>query len=154
MRKPGWFTIRAAVVLGILLGVAGSAGASGKHQGSFWYAFDNISEISEDARIIVWVTLPPEWPGQVVKVDNIVPEPVAILDDPVSGNRILEWVVEPAVRPVDPELPSVHQFFHFDIEVEEKSVQFDIDPAKLEPFAPSPAGLHLLCRGFDALDFQ
>jgi hypothetical protein len=134
MRKPGWITICVVAVLGLLFGVIGSAGAAEKHQGSFWYAFDNISEISEDARIIVWVTLPPEWPGQTVKVDNIVPEPVAILDDPVSGNRIIEWLVEPATRTPDPESPPVHQFFHFDLEVEEKPVQFDLDPSKIEPY--------------------
>ena len=121
MRKPGWTTIGTIFVLGLIFGVIGSAGAADKHQGSFWYAFDNISEISDDARIILWVTLPPEWPGQVVKVDNIVPEPVAILDDPVSGNRIIEWLVEPAARHPDAESPAVHQFFHFDIEVVEKS---------------------------------
>ena len=137
MRKPGWITICATAVLGLLFGVMASAGAAEKHQGSFWYAFDNITEISENARIIVWVTLPPEWPGQVVKVDNIVPEPVAILEDPVSGNRIIEWLVEPAARTPDPESPAVHQFFHFDIEVEEKPVSFDIDPAHLEPFDKS-----------------
>ncbi len=137
MRKPGRITIWATAVLGLLLGMIGSAGAAEKHQGSFWYAFDNITEISENARIIVWVTLPPEWPGQVVKVDNIVPEPVAILEDPVSGNRIIEWLVEPAARTPDPESPAVHQFFHFDIEVEEKPVSFDIDPAHLEPFDKS-----------------
>jgi hypothetical protein len=73
MRKFGRVSFFTVVALVFLLGLIDSAGAVEKHQGSFWYAFDNISEISEDARIIVWVTLPPEWPGQVVKVDNIVP---------------------------------------------------------------------------------
>ena len=88
MRKFGRVFIPAAVGLVFLIGLIGSAGAAEKHQGSFWYAFDNIHEISEDARIIVWVIIPPEWPGQAVTVDNIVPEPVAILDDPVSRFKI------------------------------------------------------------------
>ena len=36
MRKPGWITICATAVLGLLLGVTGSAEASEKHLGSFW----------------------------------------------------------------------------------------------------------------------
>ena len=137
MKKGGWITICGAGLFGILTGMAGPADAGEKHFGSYWYAVDNINEIAGDARIVIWVTLPPEWPGQVVKISNISPEPEAILDDPVSGNRIVEWLVEPAARQVDPESPSVHRLFHFDFEVEEKSVRFDIDPAGIQPYDKS-----------------
>ncbi|MEN8006294.1 MAG: transglutaminase domain-containing protein [Candidatus Krumholzibacteriota bacterium] len=137
MKKWGWTAICGAAFFGIILGMVRPADAGEKQSGSFWYAVDNINEVAEDARILVWVTLPPAWPGQEVEVTDISPAPAAILEDPVSGNRIIEWLAEPAPRFNDQESPPAHQFFHFDLEVEEKPVRFDIDPSRLETYDKS-----------------
>jgi hypothetical protein len=137
MRNSWGITLFAAAVLSVVLGTAGFSVAAEKQQGSFWYAVDNISDVEEDARILVWVTLPPEWHGQSVQASNITPEPVAILEDPVSGNRIIEWMVEPPARQADPGTSPTYHFFHYDFELEQKPLHFEIDPAAIEPFDKS-----------------
>ena len=79
-----------AMILGMALPAAGSV-----LEGSYWYTVDHITRVEKDGRILLWVTLPPDRPEQSVKITKIVPEPVAILEDEVTGNRIIEWVVKP-----------------------------------------------------------
>lgn len=98
---------------------AGAAQADEHGNGRFWYVIDNITSIEEDARILVWVTLPPEWHGQKVSVSDITPEPVVILEDRDTGNRIIEWLVEPEAWDQDPAGDPAQLYFHYDIELEE-----------------------------------
>lgn len=135
MRIKWWGVLVTAAFL--FLGTAGDSRAVDTIPGSFWYAVDNISEVDKDARILVWVTLPPDWHGQTVQVSNITPEPVAVLEDPVSGNRIIEWMVEPPEHVVDPESIPTHQFFHYDLELEQKPLHFEIDPTAIGPYDKS-----------------
>ncbi|MDX2475089.1 MAG: transglutaminase domain-containing protein [Candidatus Krumholzibacteria bacterium] len=112
------------VVLALFLGTAANAeAAETSRQGSFWYIIDNISEVGEDAEAVIWVTLPPTWHGQEITLGDIVPEPVAILDDPASGNRIIEWRVQPEAVASDPLREVSQLFFHYDFEVRELAVR-------------------------------
>lgn len=97
--------------------------AEGQHRGSFWYVVDNITEVSEGADALIWVTLPPTWHGQEVSVSDITPEPVAILEDPTSGNRIIEWRLQPEPQKNTPVDEPSQLFFHYSFEVSELSVR-------------------------------
>jgi hypothetical protein len=125
-----WFLVT-AVALGMLMGMGAAVAGMAKQQGTYWYAVDNIRDAAEGARIVVWVTLPPVWQGQSVTVKNIYPKPAAVLEDPVSGNRVIEWVTAPPPRSDDPLIMPGHEFFHYEFELEEKPVRFQVDPAAL-----------------------
>ncbi len=108
----------------LLLSSASAAGATEKvTKGSFWYIIDNITEVSDGAEAVIWVTLPPVWHGQEVTIGEIIPEPVAILEDPGTGNRIIEWRVQPEPRLIDPTGEPWQQFFHYDFEIREIPVR-------------------------------
>ena len=112
-----------------LLVIAGGAPA-GTVPGSYWYVVDHITDVDEGNRVVVWAALPPAWHGQEVTVGDIVPEPVAILEDPVTGNRVVEWVV----RFDHDSPPPLHTFFHFDFDFTEKPVHVDVDPRQVKPY--------------------
>jgi hypothetical protein len=137
MGKKGWVILGAAILLGLAPVLWCEEAVAELQEGSYWYAVDNITEVQKGARIIVWVVLPAEWHGQVTKVSSITPTPVAVLEDNATGNRIIEWMVEPEPRLADPETPPVHQFFHYDIELEEKPLHFEVDPAAVGPYDKS-----------------
>jgi len=107
-----------------------SSGAVAEEQsGSFWYAMDNLTSAEKDAQAIVWVTIPQQWHGQEVEITSIVPEPAAILEDKVTGNKVIEWVY----RPGKDDLP-MNRFFHYDFTWKQKTIAFDVDPAKVEAY--------------------
>lgn len=122
-----------SAVLGCLVAAlaCGTAGAEPK-QGSYWYAVDHIAGIEEGARVVVWATLPPAWHGQDVEVGEIVPAPVAVLEDPRTGNRVVEWLVE-----LDPEQPRLNTFFHYDFEFTEHPIRREIAPADVGAYDTS-----------------
>ncbi len=65
-----------------------------EQEGSFYYALDNLTSAEEDAQAVIWVVLPQQWHGQEVEVTSIVPEPVAILEDKATGNKVIEPILE------------------------------------------------------------
>ena len=89
-----------------------SGALAGDQNGSFWYTLDHLTSAKEGAQAVVWVTLPPVWHGQEIEVSSIIPEPVAVLEDKKTGNRVIEWVY----RPSDEKLP-MNYFFHFDFKL-------------------------------------
>lgn len=117
------------LMCGLVLLLAAGVAEADTMQGSYWYAVDHVTTADEDARILVWATLPPAWHGQEVKVGAIVPEPVAVLEDPRTGNRVVEWLVEP-----EPGRPALNAFFHYEFEFEEKPIRLEIDPVTVEPY--------------------
>jgi len=133
MWKRDGSRVRAALVLTIVLW---SLPAAATVSGSFWYAVDNIKSVTADAQVLVWAAVPPQWHGQTVTVTNITPAPVAILDDEATGNRIIEWLVTPAPWEALPEIEPAQIFFHYDIELQEKTVRHEIDPAAVVPADP------------------
>jgi hypothetical protein len=113
-----------AALAAMLLG-AGAAGAAEK--GSFWYALDNVTEVEGDAGILVWVALPPQRPEQDVIVTKIEPEPAGVLEDPRTGNRVVEWMLRPEERHDLPEIAPDQIYFHFEFEYTEKPVAVAVD---------------------------
>jgi len=109
---------------------AGLAGAD-EIEGSFWYALDNIRTVESDAEVLIWVAVPPVWHGQEVQITAIEPEPVAVLEDEATGNRVIEWIYHPEPRNDLPEVPGLHHFFHYDFKLTEKPIRFEIDPAQV-----------------------
>jgi hypothetical protein len=97
--------------------------------GSYWYAVDHITKADKGSEIVVWATLPAAWHGQEVKITEIVPEPVAILEDERSGNRIIEWR-----KTFEDGQPPLNAFFHYNFELTEKTVGFKVDPTNIKPY--------------------
>ena len=121
--------MRSMWVVLILLVVAGAAVAE-TVPGSYWYVIDHITDVDEDNRVVVWAALPPAWHGQEVTMGDIVPAPVAILEDSLTGNRVVEWLVE-----FDHESqPPLNTFFHFDFEFIEIPIRMEIDPQQVQPY--------------------
>ena len=120
--------------LGILLaGVSPVRATETPIKGSFWYIIDSITETSTDAEAVIWVTLPPVWHGQEVTLGAIEPTPVAILEDTGTGNRIIEWRLQPEARQIDPTGSPWQQYFHYDFELSQ------IEVRKHGPFVISEA---------------
>lgn len=120
------------VVVLVLILSTGTQAA--EQEGSFWYALDHLTSAENGAEAIVWVTLPAVWHGQEIEISSITPEPVAVLEDKVTGNKVIEWVY----RPGEEKLP-MNQFFHYDFKLKEKSVGFDVNPDKVEKYDRSSA---------------
>lgn len=106
-----------------------SPAVAGTVNGSYWYAIDHMISAEEGAEIVLWLAVPAEWHGQDFTLGPISPEPVAVLQDERSGNRVIEWVY----RPDEGDLP-MNRFFHFEFEVQEKPVAFSVDPAKVQTY--------------------
>lgn len=120
MRKFGKYLL---VVLALVVGTSAVAPAAESTKGSFWYIIDNITDVTEGAEAVIWVTLPPEWHGQEITLGDITPTPVAIIDDPQSGNRIIEWRLQPEPLVSDPMSEVSQQFFRYDFVVRELEVR-------------------------------
>ncbi len=103
-----------------------SSAKADSRTGSYWYALDHLTSAEEDAQVILWLVVPGDWHGQEFTLGNVEPRPVAVLEDKHNGNKVIEWVF----RPGKDELPT-NRFFHFDFEVSEKPVAFDVDPAQV-----------------------
>ncbi len=126
MRVITRLIMSAALLLGWVAAVQAGA-QDGPLTGSFWYAFDNISRVEPGARILVWVTVPPAWHGQTVRIKDIEPKPVARIADQVSGNTIIEWLLEPEPYVMAPTQQPRHFFFHYDFEVTPQPVHVVVD---------------------------
>jgi hypothetical protein len=120
---------RILTLLAALAALLPGAAAAEPTQASWWYAVDHVTSVAEDSRVLVWATLPADWHGQEVTIEAIVPEPVAVMDDPESGNRVVEWLVEPEAGTAPGQV-----FFHVDFNFTEKPIRLDIDPAAVKPY--------------------
>ena len=122
-------TTRMMVPGALLLVLAGTAAAESV-PGSYCYSVDHVTRVDKDAKVLVWAPLPPVWHGQEVELGDIVPEPVAILEDPVTGNRVVEWLIElDHDKPVPP-----YMFFRYDYDFVEKPIRMEIDAATVQPY--------------------
>ena len=113
----------------IALSLASATAAAEEEKGSFWYALDHITHAEPEAEALFWIALPATWHGQEVTITAVDPEPVAILEDAASGNRVIEWVYRPGDG-----VPPMNRFFHFDFTLVEKPVAFDVDPERVEAY--------------------
>ncbi len=133
MRKNMCLALAVVMLMG--WGAAVLAGdAAAPLTGSFWYAFDNVSHVQPGARILIWATVPPQWHGQNVEIKDIEPEPVARIEDPASGNTVIEWLLEPEPFTMAPTMQPRHFFFHYDFEVEPRPLHAALDQAAMQDY--------------------
>ncbi len=116
MRTCGKLTGLVAVIM-VVFSAAGLGAPGATLGGSYWYAVDNVTEIGDGAQILIWATVPPAWHGQSVTLGAIVPKPMALIDDPETGNRIIEWRLDPTPFSREPGIEPRNFLFHYDFEV-------------------------------------
>ncbi len=103
------------LVLALLIVVLTSVSALAETQepvevtGSYWYVVDHITQVDDGARVRVWLSMPGDRPGQIVKIRNISPQPAEIIVDHDHGNRVVYWDVMPEP---DTEI----MLFHYDFD--------------------------------------
>lgn len=121
--------MRRILIVALLLVVPSLAPASDTADvaGSYWYVIDHITQVDEDARVQLWLSLPGDRPGQDVRIRNIVPKPTGILVDAAHGNRVAYWDLAPET--VDETL-----FVHYEFDARLSTVGVDVDPAAVEPY--------------------
>ena len=118
----------------LFLSAGGSAAAAAAVDGTFWYVIDHVTAVEEGAEALIWVTLPPVWHGQEVTMGEITPAPVAILDDPATGNRIIEWRLAPAAFRLEPGQEGRQFTFHYDFSLKELPVLRPRDEGSLADY--------------------
>lgn len=97
-------------------------------EGRYWHLVDNLHPVEgEDAVVRLWVALPFTRPGQTISRLALSPEPTAIHEDPLGGNRIAYWEIRdlPEGGPL-----TVSVDFH----VEAEEVRAPVDPDAVLPY--------------------
>lgn len=93
-------------------------------KGRYWHFFD-IPATDGQAEIRLWVALPPNHRGQKVTVGDIRPEPCEIIEEPLTGNRVVFWRIKDVTD-------SGQLYCTYDFQFERETVFTDIDPDKVE----------------------
>jgi len=120
------------VISAVLVLLCGAAALQAKEPemtpGRYWYFVDNVSVTGDAPEVRLWVTLPVEHRGQKIEVGEIFPKPEAVVDDPVSGNKIVFW------RRTDVR-DGEGMYFYYDYAYAGELVSgADVDPAKVQPY--------------------
>lgn len=93
-------------------------------KGRYWHFVENLSTTSDTADLRLWIALPVEHRGQEVNISEIYPEPAEIVEDSLSGNRIIFW------RYTD--IKDENQiYFYYDFEFKREAVITNVDPEKI-----------------------
>lgn len=127
MLRARWIT--AAVILG-LLGAASLIHAEEAEMtpGRYWYFVENVHVTGGSPEVRLWAALPVEHRGQKVEIGEIYPEPVAVVDDPLSKTKIVFW------RQTDVE-DGEGMYFYYDFAYAGELVSgADVDAATVEPY--------------------
>jgi hypothetical protein len=121
--------VKAFVVLVLLVGAAlVQAEEAEMTPGRYWHFVENVEVAGDAPEVRLWVALPVEHRGQKVEVGEIYPEPAAVVDDPLGGNRVILW------RLTDLEgADDAYAYYDFKFAGELVSGK-DIDPEKIEPY--------------------
>ncbi len=129
---------RVLTMLAVLVAVGGAATAASAETrevtGSYWYVIDHITEVDDDARVRLWLSLPGDRPGQEVRIRNIIPRPTEIIIDEDHGNRIVYWDVTPA-----PDAKIL--LFHYDFQASLTGAFADVDAAEVGAY-DEPSALY------------
>jgi hypothetical protein len=118
------------VITAALLGAAAFAHAQGTEMtlARYWCFIENVQVTGDAPEARLWVALPVEHRGQKVELGEIYPEPAAIIDDPLGGNRIVFW------RLTDLD-GAGETYVYYDFAYAGELVSgADIDPEKIEPY--------------------
>ena len=94
--------------------------------GCYWFFVDNIKvKKGESPEILLLTALPMNRKGQKVEIKKIYPDPIEIVEDRLSGNRIVIWQQN--------NLKDRKEFyFYYDFEISVSEVKSNIDPKKIE----------------------
>ena len=96
--------------------------------GRYWYLVDNLHPVDDgESAVRLWSALPMSRPGQTVSDLALSPEPTAIYEDPLDGNRIAYW----ELRDLPEDGPLV---ITVDFHIEAQEVRRKIDPTTIEPY--------------------
>jgi len=95
-------------------------------KGRYWHFFDGVS-VEESPEIRLWVALPPNHRGQEVEIRDIHPEPEEIIEDKLSGNRIIFWRITDFSNPDQ-------LYCSYDFQFKRETVLTDVDPEKVGPY--------------------
>ena len=97
-------------------------------KGRFWYFIENIEvEDPKKTEILLWVAMPMNHIGQEAIIETIHPAPVEIIEDHISGNRVIFWRIA--------ELNDVTELcFYADFKVNPSEVNTDVDPQKIKSY--------------------
>jgi transglutaminase-like putative cysteine protease len=121
-----WIT---ATVLLAALGLASLSHAEDAEMtsGRYWYFVENVQVTGDSPEVRLWAALPVEHRGQLVEIGEIYPEPVAVVEDPLSKTKIVFW------RQTDVE-DGEGMYFYYDFAYAGELVSADVDPTKVEPY--------------------
>jgi tetratricopeptide (TPR) repeat protein len=119
----------AAFIVLTLLGAAALAQAeeAAMTPGRYWYFVDNVKVTGDAPEVRLWAALPVEHRGQKVEMGEIYPEPAAVVEDPLGGNKIVFW------RQTDIN-DGEDFYFYYDFKYAGEEVNADVDPGKIEPY--------------------
>jgi hypothetical protein len=120
--------VKAFAVLVLLVGAAAAYGAEAEMMAARYWAFvENIQVTGDAPEVRLWVALPMNRLGQKVEMGEIYPEPAAVVDDPLGGNRVILWRLT--------DLEGAHEaYVYYDFAYAGEEVNVDIDPSKIEPY--------------------
>ncbi|UCE26066.1 MAG: tetratricopeptide repeat protein [Candidatus Coatesbacteria bacterium] len=116
-----------AMFLSATFPVAAEEGDGETGEGRFWFFVKNISAESDDDELRLWVAQPVNHRGQDVEIGEIYPEPYEVVEDGLSGNRIIFWRVTDFGG-------NDGLLFYYDFDYTVYEVNVDVDPAAVEPY--------------------
>lgn len=97
------------------------------HYGRYWLFIDSIEPAAgEPSRMLLWVALPPDHPGQKVQITGYDPMPTEIIEVS-AGNRIAFWKL--------PLTAGDHPMsISYDLKVKSRPVSLKLKPDKIQPW--------------------
>lgn len=119
--------ISTAMFLSAAFPTAADEGIGETGKGRFWFFVENIVAGGDDGELRLWVAQPVNHPGQDIEIGEIYPEPYDVVEDDLSGNRIIFWRVTDFDE--DDGL-----LFYYDFDYSVYEVNVDVDPAAVEPY--------------------
>ncbi len=103
-------------------------------KGCYWFFVDNIKiKKGESPEILLLAALPMTHKGQKVEIKKIYPDPIEIVEDRLSGNRIVIWQQSNLKE-------RKGFYFYYDFEVSVSEVKSNIDPKKIERYDQKTRG--------------
>ncbi|NIT36450.1 MAG: tetratricopeptide repeat protein [candidate division Zixibacteria bacterium] len=105
----------------------------------YWAFVENIQVTGDAPEVRLWVALPMNRLGQKVEIGEIYPEPAAVVDDPLGGNRVILW------RLTDLE-GADEAYAYYDFKFAGEEVNANVDPSKIEPYDEESAAYQRYTR--------
>ncbi|MBN2380916.1 transglutaminase domain-containing protein [candidate division WOR-3 bacterium] len=95
-------------------------------KGRYWFFADKVKPVDDSAEIMLWIALPPNHPGQDVEIIHICPEPEEIIEDTLSGNRVVFWRIT--------SFEDKNILFYYDFVFSRWEVRTDVDPDSIADY--------------------